>query len=76
METKLSELRNKQIERVKSEQERLDAELNDLKRAHMDKKQELLITHESEIEDLRKTHEEYLGSAKKNFEKKMAKLKI
>src|SRR4051794_37811915 len=40
LETRLNELRVKQSEKISVEQERLDSELKDLKKAHEDKKHE------------------------------------
>ena len=75
LEARLGNLRLKQAEKIALEQERLDSELKDLKKAHEDKKHELSETQENDLMKMNEAQANHLEVAKKNYEKNMSKYK-
>lgn len=71
---KLNEFRVTYAERKREENERLEKELRDLKKAHQDQVSELKITHEKEIENMGRSHREYLENATRKFDAEKAKV--
>lgn len=75
LETKFNEFHARHAERIRTEQERLENEVKELKQAHAEQKNELKLSQDSEINNLRETQGRFLDNAKKNFEKRMSRFK-
>jgi len=72
-EQKLREMRERYTSMQKEENERLENELQDLKSIYKDKKGELAIGHQNEIDRMNQSHRETLENAKRKFVQEKAK---
>jgi hypothetical protein len=73
LEQKLMEIRNKHKITLSEESARLNNELNNLKKTHQDKVEEIKVAQTEEIGRMVNNHEENLSNATKKFEKEKAK---
>ncbi len=76
LERKLNEIRNDHKDKLKVENERLTAEVADLKSAHNDQVAEIRVSHQNEIEGLNESHRNTLENAKTKFLQEKQKWEI
>lgn len=76
LEQKLMQIRNKHKIVMSEESARLNTELNNLKKIHSDKVDEIKVTQTEEIGRLINSHEEILENANARFAKEKSKLEI
>lgn len=73
LDQKLTEVRARQKDLIRAENERLDEEVEGLKRAHEDQVNEIRASHENQISEMNESHEKTLESARQKYMKEKLK---
>ncbi len=73
LNTKLTKMRSKQKRNLSVESSRLSSELNNLKSAHQDRKSELRVTQQRELDSMTQSHQHTVDQARKKFMKEKMK---
>lgn len=73
LEKQLNRVRASAANILKIENDRLQSEVDDLRKAHQERYKELKNSQENQIDNMRKNHASYLESAERKFDKAKSK---